>query len=458
MIAYQSKTSGAYTLYAKAYGDVGDTTRRMEVANVKTEHLLEQILSSENLNEAFLQVKRNKGAEGIDGMKINELGEYLKANGECIKGQIRKREYKPQPVRRVEIPKPDGGVRNLGVPTVTDRFIQQAIAQVLTPIYEEQFHDNSYGFRPGRCAEMAIIKSLELMNDGYSWIVDIDLEKFFDIVNHDKLMNLISRTIKDGDVISLIRKFLVSGVMIDDEYKNSNIGTPQGGNLSPLLSNIMLNELDKELESRELNFVRYADDCLILTKSEKSANRVMMSVKKYLEEKLGLKVNITKSKVDRPGGIKYLGFGFYYDIFSHQFKAKPHEKSITRLKGKLKQLTSRSWGVSTTYRLLKLKQLIIGWVNYFKMGQMKMICKELDKHIRFRLRMCIWKQWKKVKTRYKNLQKLGIPRGKAWEWANTRKGYARVARSFILCRAITNERLKKFGLVSLLDQYQSVHI
>jgi group II intron reverse transcriptase/maturase len=430
----------------------------MEVTNVKTDKLLEQILSSENLNEAFLQVKRNKGAEGIDGMKVGELGEHLKANGELIKEQLRNRNYKPRPVRRVEIPKPDGGVRNLGVPTVTDRFIQQAVAQVLTPIYEEQFSNSSYGFRPGRCAEMAIIRCLEMMNDGYTWIVDIDLEKFFDNVNHDKLMNIISRTIKDGDVISIIRKFLVSGVMIDDEYKDTIIGTPQGGNLSPLLSNIMLNELDKELEARGLNFVRYADDCIILVKSEKSANRVMESITNFLKEALGLKVNISKSKVDRPNGIKYLGFGFYWDTFSHQFKAKPHMKSIQKLKEKLKLLTSRSWGVSTTHRVMKLKQLIVGWINYFRIGQMKGICKELDEHIRFRLRMCIWKQWKKVKTKHKNLMTLGIPKGKAWEWANTRKGYARVARSYILHRAITNDRLKKFGLVSLLDQYQLVHI
>lgn len=228
---------------------------------MKTDSILEQILNTENLNQAYLQVKRNKGAAGVDGMKVNDLSEYLKKNGEEIKEQIRKRKYKPQPVRRVEIPKPDGGTRNLGVPTVIDRFIQQAIAQILTPIYEEQFHENSYGFRPNRCAQQAIIKCLEIMNDGYTWIIDIDLEKFFDTVNHDKLMNLISRTIKDSDVISLIRKFLVSGIMIDDEYKESVIGTPQGGNLSPLLSNIMLNELDKELEARALNFVRYADDC-----------------------------------------------------------------------------------------------------------------------------------------------------------------------------------------------------
>ncbi len=430
----------------------------MEVANVKMDNLLEQMLSAENLNNAYLQVKRNKGAAGIDEMKVNELSEHMKANGELFKEQIRKRKYKPLPVRRVEIPKADGGIRNLGVPTVTDRLIQQAIAQVLVPIYEQQFNDKSYGFRPGRCAEMAIIRSLEMMNDGYTWVVDIDLEKFFDKVNHDKLMNLVSRTIKDGDVISLIRKFLVSGVMIDDEYKETTIGTPQGGNLSPLLSNIMLNELDKELEERGLNFVRYADDCIILTKSEKSANRVMKSVTNYLQEKLGLKVNTAKSKVDRPNGIKFLGFGYYFDTFCYQFKAKPHANSVEKLKKKLNKLTSKNWGVSTAYRMMKLKQLIVGWVNYFKIGRMKDLCRRLDAHIRFRLRMCIWKQWKKVKTRYRNLMKLGIPKGKAWEWANTRKGYARVARSFILHRAITNDRLKKFGLISLLDRYQLVHI
>jgi group II intron reverse transcriptase/maturase len=445
-------------LYRKLYGNGGDKTKRKAVTSMETDKLLAKILESENLNQAFKQVKSNKGASGVDGMKVNELKEHLSENGERIKEQIQTRKYKPSPVRRVEIPKPDGGIRNLGVPTVTDRFIQQAVAQVLTPIYEKQFHKNSYGFRPNRCAQMAIIKSLELMNDGYTWIVDIDLEKFFDTVNHDKLMQLISKTVQDGDVISLIRKFLVSGIMIEDEYKASIIGTPQGGNLSPLLSNIMLNELDKELEERGLKFVRYADDCIILMKSEKAANRVMKSVTTYLEKALGLKVNITKSKIDKPTGIKYLGFGFYWDVHGHQFKAKPHQKSVEKLKIKLKRLTSRNWGVSTAYRMVKLRQLIVGWVNYYKIGQMKTLCKELDGHIRFRLRMCIWKQWKKVRTRYKNLMKLGISSGKAWEWANTRKGYARVASSFILCRAITNERLQKFGLVSLLDRYQLVNI
>src|SRR5690625_4604940 len=262
--------------------------------------LIDEILSSYKLNEAFKQVKRNKGAAGVDGMTIDELGAYLVENRDDIIHKIRQRTYEPQPVLRVEIPKPNGGIRLLGIPTVVDRVIQQAIAQVLTPIFDDLCSGNSYGFRPNRYAEMAILKALGIMNDGYEWVVDIDLERFFDTVNHDRLMNLVSRTIKDGDVISLIRKFLVSGVQIDEEYKETVIGTPQGGNLSPLLSNIMLNELDKELNLRGLRFVRYADDCIIMVKSEMAARRVMRSVTRFIEEKLGLVVNTTKSRITKP--------------------------------------------------------------------------------------------------------------------------------------------------------------
>ena len=333
----------------------------MEVTNMKTDNtLLENMLSDENIMEAYKQVKRNKGAPGVDGMTIDELKEYLDENLEIIKEQIRTRKYKPSPVRRVEIPKENGGVRNLGVPTVVDRLIQQAIVQVLTPIYEPLFSDSSYGFRPNRCCEMAIIKALEYMNDGYEWVVDIDLEKFFDNVNHDKLISLLMKNVKNGEIISLIRKFLISGIMIDGEYKESIIGTPQGGNLSPLLSNVMLNELDKELEARGLHFVRYADDCIILVHSTKAADRVMANVSKFIENKLGLKVNMTKSKVSKPNEIKYLGFGFYKDKFTQSYKAVPHTKSIEKLKARLKQLTSRSWSVSWKYRCLKIKQLVVG--------------------------------------------------------------------------------------------------
>ena len=429
-------------------------TERKE--RMDTSSLMKQILSSDNLNRAYLQVVRNKGAEGVDGMKYTELKEHLVKDGEIIKEQLRTRKYKPQPVRRVEIPKPDGGVRNLGVPTVTDRFIQQAIAQVLTPIYEEQFHDHSYGFRPNRCAQQAILTALDMMNDGNDWIVDIDLEKFFDTVNHDKLMTIIGRTIKDGDVISIVRKYLVSGIMIDDEYKESVIGTPQGGNLSPLLSNIMLDQLDKELEARGLRFTRYADDCIILVGSSKAADRVMKNVSIFIENKLGLKVNMTKSKVSKPNDIKYLGFGFFMDKNDGLWKAKPHAKSVEKLKLKLKKLTSRRWSISLDERLEKIKKTIVGWTNYYKIGYWKIIARVIDVHVRFRLRMCIWKQWKKVNTKKKALISLGIPKREAWMLANSRKAYARCASSF-LNTVLTNKRLKERGLVFLLDQYNLKH-
>lgn len=417
-----------------------------------TSSLMEQIVSKENLNAAYLQVIRNKGAEGVDGMEYTELGEYLSKNGETIKEQLRTRKYIPQPVRRVEIPKPEGGIRKLGVPTVTDRFIQQAVAQVLIPIFEEQFHDHSYGFRPNRCAQQAVLTALEMMNDGQSWIVDIDLEKFFDTVNHDKLMTIVGRTIKDGDVISLVRKFLVSGVMIDEEYEESVIGTPQGGNISPLLANIMLNEMDKEMEVRGLDFVRYADDCIIMVGSELAANRVMKSISKFIEEKLGLKVNVSKSKVDKPKGIKYLGFGFYYDSFAKQYKAKPHVKSVEKFKARMKELTCRSWGVRNSYKIEKLNQLIRGWINYFKIGNMKTLSKKLDSNIRYRLRMCIWKHWKTPQNRAKQLIKLGVPSWSAWKTAYLH-GFAKPCRCGDVQIAITNKRLADFGLISMLDYY-----
>ena len=420
---------------------------------MNTSNLMEQILSEENLQRAYRQVVKNKGAEGVDGMEYTELKTHLEQNGELIKEQLRMRKYKPQPVRRVEIPKPDGGVRNLGVPTVTDRFIQQAIAQVLTPIYEEQFHDHSYGFRPNRCAQQAILKALDMMNDGNDWIVDIDLAKFFDTVNHDKLMTLIGRTIKDGDVISIIRKFLVSGIMIDNEYEESIVGTPQGGNLSPLLANIMLNELDKEMEQRGLNFVRYADDCIIMVGSEMSARRVMRNLTRFIEEKLGLKVNMTKSKIDRPRGLKYLGFGFYFDTHAKQYKSKPHAKSIAKFKARMKKLTIRSWGVSNEYKIAKLNELIRGWINYFRLGSMKKLCIQLDQNIRYRLRMCIWKNWKTPKDRAKNLIKLGVNRKRAYATAYSGHRIARVCRGTAISVAISNERLTRFGLDSMLDYY-----
>ena len=418
--------------------------------------LLNELLSDENLKIAKQRVKKNKGASGIDGMEVKELDEYLSKHLDEIKEQIRNKKYSPKPVKRVEIPKPDGGVRNLGVPTVVDRFVQQAIAQVLTPIYEPKFSESSYGFRPNRCCEMAILKALEFMNDGYQWVVDIDLEKFFDNVNHDKMISLIMKDVKCGEIVSLINKFLKSGIMIDDEYKESVIGTPQGGNLSPLLSNIMLNQLDKELEARGLRFTRYADDCIILVGSSKAADRVMKNVSIFIESKLGLKVNMTKSKVSKPNDIKYLGFGFFMDKNDGLWKAKPHAKSVEKLKLKLKKLTSRRWSISFDERLEKIKKTIVGWTNYYKIGYWKDVARMVDAHVRFRLRMCIWKQWKKVNTKKKALISLGVPKREAWMLANSRKAYARCASSF-LNNVLTNKRLKERGLVFLLDQYNLKH-
>lgn len=418
--------------------------------------LLNELLSDENLKIAKQRVKKNKGASGIDGMEVKELDEYLSKHLDEIKEQIRNKKYSPKPVKRVEIPKPDGGVRNLGVPTVVDRFVQQAIAQVLTPIYEPKFSESSYGFRPNRCCEMAILKALEFMNDGYQWVVDIDLEKFFDNVNHDKMISLIMKDVKCGEIVSLINKFLKSGIMIDDEYKESVIGTPQGGNLSPLLSNIMLNQLDKELEARGLRFTRYADDCIILVGSSKAADRVMKNVSIFIESKLGLKVNMTKSKVSKPNDIKYLGFGFFMDKNDGLWKAKPHAKSVEKLKLKLKKLTSRRWSISFDERLEKIKKTIVGWTNYYKIGYWKDVARMVDAHVRFRLRMCIWKQWKKVNTKKKALISLGVPKREAWMLANCRKAYARCASSF-LNNVLTNKRLKERGLVFLLDQYNLKH-
>lgn len=417
--------------------------------------LLEKILDDKNLYNAYKQVYKNKGASGVDGVTVEELGVYLFQHKEEIKEQIRNLKYKPSPVKRVEIPKENGKMRKLGIPTVVDRVIQQAIVQVITPLFEPQFSETSYGFRPGRSCEMAIIKALEYFNDGYDWIVDIDLQAFFDNVNQDKLIGIIRRTIKDGRVVSLIRKYLVSGVMINGVVQPTKVGTPQGGNLSPLLSNIMLNELDKELEKRGLRFVRYADDCLITVRSEKAANRVMQTVTRYIENKLGLIVNVEKSKVARPRDIKYLGFGFYSK--KGKWRPKPHLKSVQKFKSKLKDITSRSNAMSISDKITKLNQVIRGWINYFRIADMKRLMGRIGEHLRHRLRMCIWKYWKKPKTKYKALRKLGISEYSAYAVANTRKGYYWVANTVILHMAISNERLKQKDLVFPLDHYRKVH-
>lgn len=416
--------------------------------------MLERILSEENIKTAYKRVYANKGAGGVDGVTVQELEEYMKENWNCIREQIRTRTYKPQPVKRVEIPKPNGGVRKLGIPTVIDRVIEQAITQILTPIFEPLFSDFSYGFRPNRKCEQAIVKLLEYFNDGYIWVVDIDLEKFFDNVPQDKLMSYVGRVIHDGDTESLIRKYLKAGVMENGIYKPTDIGTPQGGNLSPLLSNIMLNELDRELESRGQHFTRYADDVVIVVKSKAAATRVMHSITSWIERKLGLKVNATKTKITPPSKLKYLGFGFWKD--KTEWKARPHEDSLNKFKRKLKALCKRNWSVDLTYRIKKINEVTRGWINYFKIGSMKQKLKSIDEHLRTMIRVIIWKQWKVASKREWGLLKLGVPKWIAHKVANWGDHYQFVAQKSVLKRAISKEILTKRGLVSIYDYYLKV--
>ena len=419
--------------------------------------LIEQILAKNNVREALNRVMSNKGASGIDGMKVEELRDYMNANWTSIKQSILERRYKPAPVRRVEIPKPNGGVRKLGIPTVVDRTLQQSIVQVLTPIFEAEFQENSYGFRPGRSCEQAVQKLLEYLNEGAEWIVDIDLEKFFDNVPQDKLMSYVGRVIQDPDTESLIRKYLKSGVMENGLYEATELGTPQGGNLSPLLSNVMLNELDKELVRRGLRYVRYADDCVIAVRSEASAKRVMHSVTQWIERVLGLKVNATKTHVCRPSKLKYLGFGFYKSPQSKQWTARPHEDSVTKFVRKLKKLCKRSWSISMTARITMLNRVIRGWINYFAIGAMKGKMATIDEHLRTMLRKVIWKQWKTPRKRAWGLRKLGICNDLAKLTSYSGDRYEWVVRRTCVVRAISKDVLARRGLESCLDYYAISH-
>ena len=385
------------------------------------------------------------------------MDHYLRQNWRLTKELIKQRKYKPQPVLRVEIPKPNGGIRQLGILTVMDRIIQQAIVQVISPICEPHFSDTSYGFRQNRSCEKAIMKFLEYLNDGYEWIVDIDLEKFFDTVPQDRLMSLVHNIIEDGDTESLIRKYLHSGVIINGQRHKTLVGTPQGGNLSPLLSNVMLNELDKELEKRGLRFVRYADDCVITVGSEAAAKRVMYSVSRFIEKRLGLKVNMTKTKtkITRPRELKYLGFGFWKS--SDGWKSRPHQDSVRRFKLKLKKLTQRKWSIDLTRRIEQLNLSIRGWINYFSLGNMKSVVSSIDKRLRTRLRVIIWKQWKKKSRRLWGLLKLGVPKWIADKVSGWGDHYQLVAQKSVLKRAISKPVLEKRGLVSCLDYYLERH-
>lgn len=412
--------------------------------------MMEQLLSRENLLSALKRVEKNKGSHGVDEMPVKFLRVHLVQNWLEIQNSIRTGTYEPIPVRRVEIPKPNGGVRLLGIPTVTDRLIQQAIAQVLTPIYDPTFSEHSYGFRPKRRAHDAVRKARSYLEEGYRWVIDMDLEKFFDKVNHDMLMGLLAKRVKDKMVLKLIRKYLESGIMINGVEIISEEGVPQGGPLSPLLSNIMLDELDKELEKRGHKFVRYADDCNIYVKTKKAGLRVKNSITTFIEKKLKLKVNEEKSAVDRPWKRKFLGFSFTSNRIP---KIRIAKESIKRAKGKIKELTSRSKPIPLEVRIEKLNEYLVGWCGYFALADTPTPFIQLDKSIRRRLRMCLWKQWKQPKTKIKRLISLGVPKEKAYEWGNSRKKYWRISNSPILHTALNLEFWRKQKLKSLLDRY-----
>ena len=368
--------------------------------------LMEVILRDENLDEAIKRVKSNKGVAGVDKMTVDEIDEYFKANKETIKKQILEKKYKPQPVKRVYIPKPNGKKRPLGIPTVVDRVIQQAVAQELSRIYDETFSDNSFGFRPHRSAQNAMMRTLDYLNEGYEWVIDLDIEAYFDTVNHDKLISILRERVFDSATLHLIRKFLQAGIMEKGLVKSNTLGMPQGGPLSPILSNIYLDKFDKELESRGLHFVRYADDCNIFVKSEMAANRVMKSVTSWLERKLFLKVSATKTKVVRPSDSNFLGFTYWKG--TTKWKCKPNDKSKKRLYEKCRKELIRKKCVAQTNAktFTRINQLVRGWINYFRIGAMKVFMDKFGQWLRHKIRVILVKQWKKPERIYKNLQKL----------------------------------------------------
>ena len=438
----------------REYAEVFDYSKITEKSGVITDYwtnnLLGLILRKDNLNNAYKQVKKNKGKGGVDGMQVDELLPFLRENQHTLIQEIRDGKYKPNPVRRVEIPKETKGeFRKLGVPTVVDRVIQQAIAQELSPIYEEQFSENSFGFRPKRGAHDALRQCQKNANEGYVYVVDMDLEKFFDTVCQSKLIEVLSRTIKDGRVISLIHKYLNAGVIANGMFERTEVGMPQGGPLSPLLSNVMLNELDKELERRGHRFVRYADDCMIFCKSRKSAERTLKNIIPFIEQKLFLKVNRKKTEVAYISNVKYLGYTFYRCKGKCRFRV--HPKSVAKMRNKIRELTDRNRGISNAEREKKYQEYVRGWVNYFKLADMRKLLIETDKWARRRIRAVYWKQWKRVRTRYRILRKLKLEHWRAMELANSRCGYWRMAE--VLNTVITKKIIAKLGYTAMLDYY-----
>ncbi|MDD3413007.1 MAG: group II intron reverse transcriptase/maturase [Lachnospiraceae bacterium] len=451
---YQQMVSAEQKEYAEVF-DYGKITEKSGIiTDYWTNNLLDLILRKDNLNKAYRKVKSNKGKGGIDGMQVDELLPFLRENQETLIQGIMDGKYKPNPVRRVEIPKETKGeFRKLGVPTVVDRVIQQAITQELTPIYEEQFSENSFGFRPKRGAHNALKQCQKNINDGYVYVVDMDLEKFFDTVCQSKLIEVLGRTIKDGRLISLIHKYLNAGAIAKGMFEKSEIGMPQGGPLSPLLSNVMLNELDKELERRGHRFVRYADDCMIFCKSKKSAERTLENILPFIEGKLFLKVNRKKTKVAHISKVKYLGYSFYR--YKGKCRFRVHPKSVSKMKDKIRELTDRNNGMSNAKREEKYQQYVRGWVEYFRLADMKNLLKTTDEWARRRIRAVYWKQWKKIRTRYRMLKALGMEHWKALELARSRKGYWRMAQ--VLNQVFSNKIIAKLGYTSLLDHYLIVY-
>ena len=422
----------------------------VEVPNVEGD-LLTHILSPNNMNLAYKRVVRNAGSGGIDGMEAKELLPYLRSHKEELVKSLADGKYRPNPVRRVEIPKDNGKKRPLGIPTVVDRLVQQSIAQVLQPLYEPQFSSSSFGFRPYRGAHQALRSAQSIINEGNRFCIDLDLEQFFDNVNHSKLIEVISRTVKDGRVVSLIHKYLNAGVLVAGKYEETRKGVPQGGPLSPLLSNIMLNELDKELTKRGHPFVRYADDCMIFCRSERAAGRILESITKFIEGKLFLKVNRDKTGTGTVSGKKFLGYTFYFDK-EGKCQLTLHPKTIEKLKLKLKKLTSRSNGMGYAQRKEALNLFIRGWVGYYKLARMKTILGRIDSWLRRRIRMCIWKSWKNPRTRIANLIKCGVPKWQAQKhgW---NKGYWRAASMPDCAHAMSNRNLYRAGYRCLMDYY-----
>jgi RNA-directed DNA polymerase len=415
--------------------------------------MIETIVDIRNITYALKQVCSNKGASGVDGMQTDELRDFMSTHWQSFKEALLLETYQPSAVRKVEISKPQGGTRMLGIPTVKDRLIQQAIAQWMSGLWESDFHVNSYGFRPHKNAHQAVLQAQTYLNQGKTHVVELDLAKFFDVVNHDKLMNSLSRKITDKRILKLVGKYLRSGIMVDGVISQRTEGTPQGSPLSPLLSNIILHELDVELTKRGLSFVRYADDCSIYVRSAKAAARVMTSITRYLEEELLLKVNREKSKISRPIKSTLLGFSFYKT--KGAWRIRIAEYSIKRMKEKLKLRLPRNKAQQVEVKMKELHQVITGWVQYFQIADIKSTCKKLDELLRSRVRKLFWQKWQKTKTRMRNLIKLGVSKWRAYQWANTSKGACRTAHSPILLKSLNNEVLAKKGLPSFYQKYHN---